>query len=115
MESSNVVKMKPSKIGILKFSGRTVLAPKGSITYQNTEELEAMLNECINTHKSEVILDCKAVSFLDSKALELFLQVHHELKNRGRLFKLININAICRDILLATRLMNVLHIHEDIH
>lgn len=113
-ESSKVFEIIPSRIGISKFNGKTILSPKGSLTFQNIEELEAMLDELINKHEPEVLLDCKAVSFVDSEALELFLRVHHELKNRGRILKLININEICRDIMLATRLINVLHIREDI-
>jgi anti-sigma B factor antagonist len=102
--------MKPSKVG-----SRTVLVLKDSLTYQNCEELKPSLKECINQQRTELILDCKALSFLDSEALELLVRTHEELKDRGGILKLISLTGVCRDILIATRLTNTFHIYEDIH
>ena len=75
-----------------------------------------MFNECISQNKTELILDCKAVSFMGSEALEFFLRMHGVLKDRGReCLKFINVNPICRDIFISTRLINILYVHEDIH
>lgn len=115
MSVDNAFEMKTSKIGLAKLGSRTVLTPKGPITNQNIEALEAMLNDCISQNKNEIILDCKAISFMDSKALEFFLRMQGSLKGRGGMLKFINVNSICRDIFICTRLINILHIHEDIH
>ena len=110
-----IIEMTPTKINPAIVSSRTILAPKKSLTYRNCEELEAMFNDCLNQHKTEIILDFKAVSFLDSEALELLLRFHEEFKNRGGRFKIIGINTVCRDILNATRLINVFNVYDDIH
>ena len=113
--TDKVIEMAPSKIGTARISSRTIITPKESLTYQNCEELEAMFNDSLDQHKTEIILDFKAVSFLDSEALELLVRIHEELRNRGGMLKIIGIDAVCRDILNATRLINVFHLYEDIH
>ncbi len=113
--TDKVIEMTPSKIGTARVSSRTIFAPKESLTYENCEELEAMFNDSLDQHKTEIILDFKAVSFLDSEALELLVRIHEELRNRGGVLKIIGIDAVCRDILNATRLINVFQVYEDIH
>ena len=113
--ADKVIEMTPSKIGTAKVSSRTVVAPKESLTNRNCEAFEAKLNDCLDQHKTEIILDFKAVSFLDSEALELLVRIHKELRNRGGILKIIGMDAVCRDILNATRLINVFHVYEDIH
>lgn len=108
--------MKPSSstISIAKVGSRTVLAPKESLTYENREDLETTFEECINQQKSDIILDCKAVTYMDSEALELLVHMHEELRNRGSRLKIIGLNDVCRDIFVATRLIH-LQVFEDIH
>ena len=107
--------MNPSKIAISKLGARTVLSPKVALTYQNCEELEAVFNECLEQRKSEIIIDCKSVPFFDSEVLGLLVQKHEEFRDRGGILKLTGMNAVCKDILLATRLIDIFHVHEDIH
>ena len=107
--------MKPSPaISIAKVGTRTVLAPKESLTYETCEELKTTFDECINDQRADIILDCKAVTFMDSEALELLVRMHEELRNRGSLLKIIGLNDVCRDIFVATRLIH-LYVYEDIH
>ena len=113
--TDKVIEMAQSKIGTARISSRAIITPKESLTYQNCEELEAMFNDSLDQHKTEIILDFKAVSFLDSEALELLVRIHEELRNRGGILKIIGIDAVCRDILNATRLINVFQLYEDIH
>ena len=104
-----------SKISTTKVGQSTVLAPPGALTYKNCEELEAMFNESINQHKTEIILDCKDVSCLDSKALELLIQMHEALKNQDGMLQIIGLNAVCNDILLITRLSHTFNVCKNIH
>ena len=103
------------KIGASKVGSSTALAPIGSLTYQNCEELKAKFDELINQYKTKIILNLKDVPFLDSEALTLMLQTHDELRRRGGGLKIVGLNAVCSDILTATRLINVLYVYEDIH
>lgn len=102
-------------IRISKVGTRTILAPTASLSYQNIDELATVLNDCIRQPKTEVILDCKAVRFLDSSVLELLVRVHHDLNANGGVLKIIGLNENGRDIFYATRLTNVLNVFNDIH
>jgi anti-anti-sigma factor len=111
----NLTEMKSSLIGTTRVGENTLVTPKDSLIDKNSEALETLINQLLTQQKTHIILDCKAVSFLDSKALELLLQKHEELKNRGGALKIIGLNAVCQDILCATRLINVLNVYDDIH
>ena len=92
-----------------------VFNPQGPVLPPPQEELEAAYEEAVNSGKTEIILDCQALMFLDSEALELIVRMHEELRNRGGALRLIALNDVCKDILVATRLINALHIYKDIH
>jgi anti-anti-sigma factor len=103
------------KIGGTKVEGRVVLTPESSITYENCNEIEEKIDDATQRNKTEIILDFKHVDFLDSAALELLVQTHVELKSNGGALKIVGLSEICRDILLATRIINLLFVYEDMH
>ena len=107
--------MTPSTIRLTKIGSETVLAPKGPLTYQNCGELETIFNECISQHKTDLILSCKDVSFIDSESLELLVRMHETLIKQGGMLKIINLVEACRDILFATRLIKVFHVYNNIN
>ena len=104
-----------AKIGVSWAGARTIISPKESLNYQNCHELETTLKGCGNQSRSEIILDFKAVKYMDSEVLELLVRMHDELKMRGGVQKIIGLNTVCRDILDATRLINFLHVFNDIN
>ena len=113
--ATNIVEINSAKYGGAGASIRTILPLQDAVTRQNCEELEAAYGEAVNCGKTEIILDCQALTFLDSEALELIVRMHEELRNRGGALRLIALNDVCKDILVATRLINALHIYKDIH
>jgi len=113
--ATNIVETNSAKYGGAGAGIRTILPLKDAITHQNCEEIEAAYEEAANNGKTDIILDCQALTFLDSEALELIVRMHEELRNRGGALRLIALNDVCKDILTATRLINTLHIYKDIH
>lgn len=105
---------KSSQIAMTKVGTSIVLTPKGSFTYKNCEDLEKLFKDLIHKKNASIVIDCKSLSFLDSKALELLLQMHDELEERGGSLKFFGLNGVCRDILVVTRLINVFHVYQDI-
>lgn len=95
--------------------GRAVLTPKSQITYENCHELKEKIDDAIQRNKTDIILDCKHVGLLDSVAMELLLQTHDELINKGGVLKIVGLNDVCQDILLATRTIHLLFVYKDIH
>jgi len=110
--ANKVVEINPPKTGT---GARTILAPKDPLTHENHKAFEAMLDKAMSQHKTEVILDCKAVSFIDSAGLEMLVDIDKKLRTRGGILKIIALNDTCKDILVVTRLSSDFHVYEDIH
>ena len=91
-----------------------VLVPKESLTYENHTELKSAGEELVSQGVFAIILDCKSVTYLDSAALETLLDIHEDLQTKGGNLKIIGLNEICQDILMATRLTNHLIVYNDI-
>ena len=104
----------PAKTGITKVGASNVLTPVGSLTFENCEKLNDLVNGLIDKNQTRIIIDFKTTAFIDSKALEILIQLHKTLEARGGALRIAGLNAVCRDILLATRLVNVLHVYEEI-
>ena len=110
----NGTRTDPSKIGVTKVGGSSVLLPKESLTLQNCGKIQDLIEGLIKQNQTRILLDCKNASFIDSAALELLVQLHKDLEKRGGVLKLTGLSAVNRDILLATRLINVFYVYEDI-
>ena len=103
-----------SKIVRMDISNRVILTPESSITYEKCQVIEKVINDAIQENKTDIILDCKHVELMDSAALELLIQTHNELKDRGGTLKIIGLNNVCHDILMVTRVINELFVYKDI-
>ncbi len=91
----------------------TVVSIKESLIYKSCEELQKVYNELYQAGKNRIVLDFKAVPFLDSQALELLYSMHEDLEKTGGTLKIFGINGTCRDILSATRLISLFHVYEE--
>jgi anti-anti-sigma factor len=105
--------MTQPKISVAKVGTHTVVSLLESITYQNCADIEARLQAVIGRNQIALILECKEVGYLDSTALEMLLRTQETLQDRGCQLKIVSLNAVCRDILIATRLINQLHVYPD--
>jgi anti-anti-sigma factor len=113
--ANKVIEMQSSKVSQGEAGAMTVLTPKESVTHENYAELEETFNECINQHKTRIILDCKNVSFIDSEGLSLLVRVEATLTKGGGILKVVGLNSLCRDIFMATRLLHAFYVYEDVH
>ncbi len=102
-----------SKIGIMKMGSSMVLTPKDSLTYKECEDLDNLFGTIMNQNPASIVLNLKSIEYMDSAALEQLLKMHAALKKNGSRLKLIELNQVCRDILLSTRLINVFHAYQD--
>lgn len=99
----------------VSIDGPAALALKKSITWENCGDLKKKLKKKIDTGHTEIILDFKKVDHLDSAALELLVEIHDTLMQIGGALKIAGLNEVCRDILLATRIINILFVYKDIN
>ncbi|MDP2644702.1 MAG: STAS domain-containing protein [Desulfobacterales bacterium] len=106
--------MNASNIGTSRVGSHMILTPKGSLTHQNCQELEAAFQKYLKQGQTDIILDLKSVAFMDSATLEILVQINDALKTKGSALKVISANNVCKDILLVTRLANVFQIYPDL-
>ncbi len=98
-----------------KHSGQAALALKNAITWQNCSEVKNKLERKIAEGRTEIILDFKQVDLLDSAALEMLIEMHDLLMKQGGILKIAGLNEVCRDILMATRIINIFFVYKDIN
>jgi anti-anti-sigma factor len=103
------------QVGVTRVGNRTVLTPEAPLTHENCGELASKVEEVSKGHKPETILELKRVPLMDSAALEMLLDLHEALRQRGGALKIIGATDVCRDILLVTRLIHVLHVYDDLN
>lgn len=101
------------RLEVSKVGGATVLAPSGSLTFETCEEFEQALISAAEGPETDVIIECKHIKLMDSRALELLVRSHQRLSDQGKNLKLIGLGEVCRDILMVTRLGHVLQVHDD--
>ncbi len=98
----------------MQLGHHTVITLKEPVNHQNCKELEASVLSAIGTGHLAVILECKEVGYFDSAALEMLLRLQEAIKERGGLVKLVALNALCRDIMVVTRLINQFNVYSSV-
>lgn len=106
--------MTPAKIAITQLGKHTVITVKEPITYQNCKELEDCIQGAAGESQTAIILECKAVGYVDSGALEMLLRLQEKVRERGMQLKIVSLNAVCRDIMIVTRLINQFTVYASV-
>lgn len=94
---------------------RAILPYNGALTHENCGGLKQDVLAEIRRQRAEVILDFKHVIIVDSAALEVLLDLHETLEKQGKRLKIIRLQKLCSDILMATRLMHTLKTYNNLH
>ena len=106
--------MTPAKTAITQLGNHTVITVKEPITYQNCTELKECIQEAAGKSQAAIILECQAVGYVDSVALEMLLRLQEKLRERGMQLKIVSLNAVCRDIMIVTRLINQFTVYASV-
>lgn len=114
IDDINLEGLDSSMVGTSKVGANVVLTLRASLTFENCEEFEDIFNRVIGQNPPSLILDFKSATSLDSMALELLVRSDDALKGQGSILKLANLNPVCKDILMVTRLSNHFHVYEDV-
>jgi anti-anti-sigma factor len=102
------------KSSIMQLGHHNVITLKEPINHLNCKELEATVLGEIEKSRLAVVMECKEVGYLDSAALEMLLRLHNAFSERGSTLKLVELNELCRDIMIVTRLINQLNIYASV-
>jgi len=87
-----------------KHGAVAVLKPVGPVVHTDAEQLKDLLLQVQQRSLGRLVLDASAVPFIDSRGLEILLEVNEELHRAGRALKLCGLNDVLREVLDLTDL-----------
>ncbi|HXW63036.1 MAG TPA: STAS domain-containing protein [Candidatus Acidoferrales bacterium] len=103
---SSVVVREVGAVTIVDFSGSLVLGESSAL-------LRATLQELINKHRVQIILNLRDVSTIDSSGIGELVGAYAPLKTRGGEMKFLNPRERVHDVLKLTQLSKVFEVYGD--
>ncbi len=103
------------KIKEEKIDAITVIYAEGYLADEWGNETQNMLSPLIEDPDCKgMILDLEAVPYIDSSGLGIIVSIHKTLSKHSKKFVLSNINTSVKELLILTRLDNILLISKDV-
>lgn len=79
-----------------------MLAPRGSVTHDESEKFESLLEDHRNRTNGRLVLELSQVPALDSRAVEALWDFADRQRSAGQTAKLAAVTELCREILELT-------------
>ncbi len=92
----------------------TVLRPKGALTLDDADRFKACLHDAVSKNLGRVVLDASGVPFVDSRGLEVFVEMSELLANSGQALKLCHANETLREVLYLADITALFEYYEDV-
>lgn len=93
----------------------TLVAPDTALVDASLGSLQGELDACLAAGRVRLVLDLGAVPFIDSRGLELLLDVARRAVASGGRLRLANPNPLCSEILSATRVAQEIEVIFDLN
>ena len=91
-----------------------VVAGKETISEQNVDELNRVLEECLREPSPRIVLNLADIPLFDSLGLEWLLDAAERCAERGGQLQIAAPNPLCHDILSATGVGDHFERFEDV-
>jgi len=101
------MKITSSKIGFIN-----VIAPQSPLVDEHSDALKKIIQGHFENNDAKILIDFSGVSHIDSRGLELLLDSFEDAKKKGGDIKLCNVNQLCTDIFLATRMSSYFEMYK---
>lgn len=92
----------------------TVLKPVGPVAKEDADTLLERLLEARARSLGRLVLDAAAVPYIDSRGLEVLLDVSDELGRSGQTLKLSGLQEAVREVLELTDLASTFDHYDDV-
>jgi len=92
----------------------TVVGPQGPLTGADTDQFQAHMVKLLNERSAMIVLDASKIPFVDSRALEVLVDVTEQLIRSGRALKLVGVNSTLREVLEVTELASLFEQFDDV-
>ena len=101
------MKITSSKIGFIN-----VIAPQSPLVEENEDVVRQIIQSHLQNNDAKILIDFSGVAHVDSRGLELLLDSFEAVKKKGGDIKLCNVNQLCTDIFLATRMSSFFEMYK---
>jgi anti-anti-sigma factor len=91
----------------------TVVRPQGALLEPDAEQVKTALLQTASANLGRVVLDMEDIPFVDSRGLEVLVEVSEELSEGGQVLKLCAANKTVREVLELTELGALFEHFED--
>lgn len=92
--------------------GFFAIRPQGLLSGEDAASLGRHLSELAADGKSDVVLDCSGLRFVDSRGLEVLVDAAEEFIRAGRALKLSGVRPAFREVLELTDLATLFEFQE---
>jgi anti-anti-sigma factor len=103
------------KIQELRHGAVTVLKPEGPLLDADADQFKTGAMTALRGSMGRLVVDLSAVPFVDSKGLEVLLDVTDEMSQQGQSLKLFATNKTVREVLELTDLVSLFEHYEDVN
>lgn len=93
----------------------TVIRPDGAMIEADADQLKLVLVDHATANLGRVVLDMELVTFIDSRGLEVLVEVTEELQNSGQALKICSANKTLREVMELTEVSNLFEHFEDVN
>ena len=92
-----------------------VVRPIGPLTQNDAERLKTQMLEVRVKSLGRLVLDASSVPFIDSRGLEILVEVSQQLTQTGRALKIAGINDVLREVFELTELTREFEHFTDVN
>lgn len=88
----------------LNYGAVAVVRPIGALTQDDAERLKTQMLEVRVKSLGRLVLDASNVPFIDSRGLEVLVEVSQQLTQTGQALKIAGVNDVLREVFELTEL-----------
>ena len=92
-----------------------VLRPIGALTVADADDLKDQMFGLRTKSLGRIVLDVSAIPFVDSRGLEVLVEVARELTRTGQTLKLAGLTEVLDEVLKLTGLNSLFEYFEDVN
>lgn len=92
-----------------------VVRPTGPLTQNDAERLKTQMLEVLAKSLGRLVLDASSVPFIDSRGLEVLVEVSQQLTQTGKALKIAGINDVLREVFELTELTREFEQFTDVN
>ena len=92
-----------------------VLKPRGPLCAQDAEQFKRQASEAAAAAMGRIVVDASSVPFLDSRGVEVLVELSEGLGESGQALKLCAVNETLREVFDLTDVAGAFESYEDVN